>query len=278
MTRPLSTSMTKTSLVGILNLTPDSFFDGGKYSALDAAVQRAIQMEKEGADIIDIGGESTRPGSDSVPEALELDRVIPVLNAIKERVSCDLSIDTMKPKVAEAAIDSGATYLNDVSGFCSPRMREIAAGHSVKLIVMHMLGKPKTMQQHPVYLNGVLDHIKQFFDQRVDDLIKSGVSESQIILDPGIGFGKTVDDNLEIIQNLHKLKEIGFPLFIGLSRKSFIGKMLGIETKDRLPATIAMNTICLLENIEYIRVHDVKEHRMVIDLIDKKNEVFNSRR
>lgn len=264
--------------MGILNVTPDSFSDGGNYSSLDAAVKRAIQMESEGADIIDIGGESTRPGSDPVSEAEELARVIPVINALNACLSCDISIDTMKPIVADAAVRAGANYINDVSGFCSPEMREIAATHPVKIVVMHMLGNPKTMQQDPYYANGVIDHMQKFFNTRLKELLKSGIKESQIILDPGIGFGKTVDDNLKIIQNLQKLKEIGFPLLIGLSRKSFIGKILGIETNDRLPATIAMNTICLLEKIDYIRVHDVKEHRMVIDIIDKKNEVFNSGR
>ncbi|HRD56375.1 MAG TPA: dihydropteroate synthase [Parachlamydiaceae bacterium] len=258
--------MKKTQLMGILNVTPDSFYES--FTDINEAVLRGIQIYEEGADILDVGGESTRPGAEEVSEAEELKRVIPVILKLKEKIKIPISIDTMKPKVALEAIKAGASYINDVSGFSNPLMAELAASSGQKMIVMHMQGTPKTMQNKPKYQNGILDELLNFFEERIKFLIGKGVKKEQIILDPGIGFGKSIADNLKIIHNLAVIKAVGFPLLLGISRKSFMGKILEKPKELLLPATISLNSIALLSGIDIVRVHDIKEHRMAIDLVD----------
>lgn len=257
----------KTKLMGILNVTPDSFHD--KSPTHEAAIERAFRMIEEGADIIDIGGESTRPGSDSVSLTEELQRVIPVIKAIRSKSDIPLSIDTMKPEVAAAAIKAGATMINDVGGFRDPAMIDVAKEAQVPICVMHMQGTPKTMQQDPYYPEGIIPYLLSWFRERMSTLAKAGIKEENIILDPGIGFGKTVDDNLKIIHNLHRLKAEGYPLLLGVSRKSFMSKILNRPPAQLLAPTVAVGTLAILAGTDILRVHDVIEHRMAIDLLDK---------
>ncbi|MGA8164310.1 MAG: dihydropteroate synthase [Waddliaceae bacterium] len=254
-------------IMGIINATPDSFYDGGKCFSLENAVKQGIDMYREGADILDIGGESTRPSAHPVGEEEELARVIPVIKTLKKEIPIPLSIDTMKPRVAAAAVEAGAAIINDVSGFRDPEMVQVAINASVPICVMHMKGTPKTMQINPRYEQGVVSHLLQWFEERVNCLCHAGIKKNHIILDPGIGFGKTVDDNLKILQNLQRFTTMGFPLLLGLSRKSFMGKIVNKEASKLLSMTIAMNTIGLLAGVDIIRVHDVAEHRDIVELI-----------
>ncbi len=257
--------------MGIVNATPDSIYGAGKSG--EEMVAQAIAMESEGADIIDIGGESTRPGAEKVGIAEELNRVIPVIKGLSNKISIPISIDTYNPEVAKAAIDHGASIINDITGLANPAMQKLAAETGVTVCIMHMQGTPKDMQINPVYPNGIISELIEWFEKRISLLLKNGIREDQIILDPGIGFGKTVAHNHEILHNLHKLKAIGFPLLIGLSRKSLIGKLLGKPTESLLAATIALNTWAVLNHVDVIRVHDVKEHRDVLDILYKAEYV-----
>ena len=255
-------------LMGILNVTPDSFSDGGSYFAFEKAVARGIQIANEGADILDIGGESTRPGAKEVSEEEELFRVVPVIKALFREISIPISIDTMKPRVAYEAVSAGASMINDVSGFCEKEMRKVAADTAVDICVMHMKGTPRNMQNNPYYEKSVVEEIKNWFEERVELLTKEGIKEKNIILDPGIGFGKTAEDNIAIIKNVEKFKSLGFPVLLGVSRKSFILKMLGREPRNSDIVTAAINTIAIIKGIDIIRVHAVKEHRDIVDLLD----------
>jgi dihydropteroate synthase len=259
--------MAHTQLMGILNITPDSCFDQGRWFDQTLAIQRGIQIFHEGADWLDIGGESTRPGASPVSETEELRRVLPVIKSLKQEISIPISIDTMKAKVAEAAIEAGASLINDVSGFCDPAMRQVAASAQVPICVMHMHETPLTMQNHPVYPQGVIPFLLDWFKKRIDLLLASGIQERNIILDPGVGFGKTVADNVEIVQNLYQIKALGFPLLLGLSRKSFLGKIIHKSYPDLLPVSLAVNTLAILAEVEIIRVHDISEHRDIINLM-----------
>ena len=258
--------------MGILNVTPDSYFDQGRHFDPAAAIARGIQICNEGADILDIGGESTRPpaeyqGSDPVSEQQEIDRVIPVIEALKKEISIPISIDTMKANVAKEAVKAGAMMINDVSGFRDKEMRKMAAEVSLPICVMHMQGTPGTMQENPYYESGVIAEIISWMKERVDLLLHEGVKKENIILDSGIGFGKTVEHNLEIIRNLKSFQELDFPILYGLSRKSFISRIVGRPTAELLAPTVALNTLLIAEGVDIIRVHDVKEHRMVIDTL-----------
>lgn len=256
-----------TKLMGVLNVTPDSSFDKGRWFDPPLAIQRGIQIYEEGADILDIGGESTRPGATPVDVQEELRRVIPVLRELRHLIPIPISIDTMKPQVARAALEAGATLINDVSGFKDPEMRQLAAESGAEICLMHMLETPLTMQNNPVYPEGIVPFLLCWFQEQIEILLKVGVKEKNIILDPGIGFGKTVADNSEIVHNLHKIKALGFPVLIGLSRKSFLGKIVNKTYPDLLPVSLAANTLALQARVDIIRVHDVAEHRDVIDLI-----------
>lgn len=253
----------RTRLMGILNVTPDSFFTSIADPVL--AIEAGKKMFLDGADILDIGGESSRPGSQPVSLEEELKRVIPVIKALSSKGI--ISIDTTKPEVADKACLAGASLINDISGFRDREMIAVAKKHQVPLCVMHMQNNPQTMQLNPRYEKGVVEEIVQFFKMRVDALLREGILPQHIILDPGIGFGKTVADNWEILHNLGQFKKLGYPILIGLSRKSFMSKILNKPPQELLPATLAMNTLAIHSKADYIRVHDVKEHRDIIDLI-----------
>jgi len=249
-----------TFIMGILNVTPDSFYDGGKYSIWDRAVQRAEKMLEDGADIIDIGGESTRPGAESVSLEEELDRVIPVIEAIRD-FPIPISIDTYKAKVAAEALKHGASIVNDISGLrFDPEMAKVVAKYNVPVIIMHIKGTPRDMQKNPHYEN-VVEEIKNYFIKQIDYAISFGIKRGNIILDPGIGFGKKLEHNIEILRNINEFKKLGFPLLIGHSRKSMIGMILdGIPPEERLYGTLAISSYCIMNKVHIIRVHDVKEH------------------
>lgn len=253
--------------MGILNVTGDSFYENSRFLNLEKAILRGQEMASQGSDIIDIGGESTRPGAQPINAEEEEQRVIPLIQALHSQLSTPLSIDTMKPSVAVKAIEAGASLLNDVSGLADPQMREIAASTGVDVCVMHMQGTPQTMQANPVYEEGIVSHLLNWFEKRLNLLMQAGISSQKITLDPGIGFGKTVAHNLEILHNLPRLKALGFPVLLGVSRKSFLSKILGLSPHELLPATIAVNAFAIQQGVDIIRVHDVKEHRSVIDLI-----------
>lgn len=257
-------------LMGIINSTPDSFYEEGRDSQIDSAIRHALQMVDEGADLIDVGGESSRPGALPISEEEELERVLPVITALRNQIP--ISIDTTKPTVARQALAAGATLINDINGFRNPEMVKVAAESGAQLCLMHMLGTPRTMQLSPHYPEGLIPTLLQFFETQIETVVNSGVHPKQIILDPGIGFGKTVDHCVEILLNIPTLKRLGFPLLIGLSRKSFISKIVGKPAPELLSATIALNTIALRAGADLIRVHDVREHRELIDLISYLGE------
>jgi len=257
--------------MGILNITPDSFSDGGQFFSTDAAFEQAKQMIKEGADIIDIGGESTRPGSAPVSEAEELRRVLPVIELlVKERISIPISIDTYKPRVAQASLERGARLVNDVSGLRNKKMIEVVAQFEATVIIMHMQGEPKTMQLNPTYTN-VISEIKTFFQDQIKAAQASGIKN--IILDPGLGFGKTLAHNCEILRRLNEFTDIGYPILLGASRKSFIGALNDdTPVNNRLAGTIAAHIIAIQNGASIIRVHDVAAHRQAVQVIEGISE------
>lgn len=241
----------KIYVMGILNATPDSFSDGGAYLDVEKAVAHALQMIADGADIIDIGGESTRPGSMLVDAEEELRRVIPVIKALRSVSDVPISIDTYKAVVAEAAIEAGATLINDVWGFQKdPQMPKVVAKYGVKAIAMHN-------QEGTHYEQGVIEDMKRFFEKSIALVKEAGASESQIILDPGIGFGKTVAQNLEVMKQLALIKSWGYPLLLGTSRKSMIGNVLDLPVHDRLEGTLATTVVGVMAGVDIIRVHDI---------------------
>jgi dihydropteroate synthase len=244
-------------IMGILNVTPDSFSDGGEWFAYDEAVSRARELVAEGADIIDIGGESTRPGAAPVPIDEELRRVVPVVRALRG-AGAQISVDTMKVTVAEAAVDAGATFVNDVTAFRNePEMAGFVADRGCDCCLMHMLGDPRTMQDDPRY-DDVVDDVRAFLEQRAEFAVREGVREERITVDPGIGFGKTLDHNLELLDRLQEIVAIGFPVVIGTSRKSFLGRLTGRDDPhDRVAATIATTVLALERGASVFRVHDV---------------------
>lgn len=250
-------------IMGVLNVTPDSFSDGGKFFDQKAAIKHAQQMIKDGADIIDVGGESTRPDSEPVSKEEELRRVLPLIKALKDS-PVPLSIDTMKPEVADAALNAGASILNDVTGLRNQEMVKIAAKHNVPTIIMHMLCTPKTMQANPEYKD-VVKEVKSYLKTQAEKAKAAGIT--QIIIDPGIGFGKTVEHNLQLIKHIPEFKKLGYPVLMGPSRKSFIGKLLNIDNpEDRLEGTLAAVTACVLNGADILRVHDVKECKRAIQI------------
>lgn len=265
----------KPKIMGILNTTPDSFYEKSRCYPIDQAIQRGIEMYHQGADILDVGGESTRPGSEPVSIQEELERTQKVVQALRLEIPIPISIDTSKPEVAEAAILAGATMINDISGLENPKMRDLAKEADVSVCTMHMQGSPKTMQNHIEYPKGVIFHIEEWFQSQTEKLIASGIKKSRIILDPGIGFGKTVAHNYEIIQNLRRFGKLGYPLLLGISRKSFMGKILNKTAESLLPSTLAVNTVAILQGIQYLRVHDVVEHRDIIEVLERSVPSFS---
>ncbi|MDM7461062.1 MAG: dihydropteroate synthase [bacterium] len=250
----------RTLVMGVLNATPDSFYDGGRYTALDAALARAEQMLADGADILDIGGESTRPGATPVPEAEEMRRVVPLIEAITARFpNAVLSVDTTKSRVAERALQAGACIINDISGATfDPRMLAVAAQSGAQVALMHIQGAPQTMQQNPTY-HDVVAEVRDTLAAHAQRALEAGVPPSHIWLDPGIGFGKTVQHNLELLRRLPQLRALGYPILIGTSRKSFIGHILGgLPPDERLEGTLATLALAVAWGADIVRVHDVK--------------------
>lgn len=255
--------------MGILNITPDSFSDGGLYFSESSAIKRALQMVEDGADIIDIGGESTRPGSEPLPIEEELRRVIPVIESLSREIPVPISIDTYKSGVAKQALDSGASMVNDISGLrFDSDMPAVLAEYKVPVVIMHIKGKPKDMQQNPVY-GALVPEILNYLQDGIQLAVKSGVSEDGIIIDPGIGFGKTFEHSLEIINNLREFAHLGKPVLIGPSRKAFIGKILGgVPAEERLEGTAAAVAISVMNGANIVRVHDVREMVKVVKVAD----------
>ena len=246
-------------IMGILNVTPDSFSDGGQFLQKDQALQQAERMIAEGADIIDVGGESSRPGADPVPLDEELRRVIPVVEGLAKHTKVPISIDTYTAEAAARALDVGAQIINDISACrLDDRMAMVAAKHNVPIVLMHMQGMPRDMQDRPRYTD-VLRDIYAFLEERIDHLVSRGVAREKIVVDPGIGFGKTVQHNLEIIRGLSTFLPLGCPVLIGPSRKSFIGKVLDLPVGERLEGTLAAVVLSVAQGAHIARVHDVKE-------------------
>ena len=267
-------SKKKQSLImGILNVTPDSFSDGGKYLEKNTAINHALEMIDQGADIIDIGGESTRPFSDPVSLKEEISRVVPVIEGIRKKSDICISIDTTKSQVATAALNSGASVINDVSAMeVDPLMVDVALKFDCPLIIMHMKGTPKNMQDDPQY-ESLISDIKDYLLDRTDFIISKGINPKKIVIDPGIGFGKTVENNFEIINNLKHFTSMDFPVLLGASRKSFIGISLNLPEKDRLEGSLAANIIGLQNGAKIFRVHDVAETNKALIIA---NKIFNS--
>lgn len=251
-------------IAGILNVTPDSFYDGGQYFSTEQAVSRALQMAEQGARIIDIGGESTRPGSRGVPAEEELARVIPVIKNLRPRTSSLLSIDTRKSQVARAALEEGVDLVNDISSLRhDPEMAGVVARAGVPIILMHMLGTPETMQLNPMY-DDVLKEIKDFLREKIKIALEAGIAANRIIIDPGIGFGKNLQHNLTLLNRLDYFLDLGKPLMIGPSRKSFLGLILEAPVDQRLEGTLAAAIISWLRGAAIIRVHDVLETKRAL--------------
>jgi len=259
--------MKRTRIMGILNVTPDSFYDGGRYSSKEIALRHAVEMSDEGADIIDIGGESTRPGSLPVSVSEEIDRVCPVIEMIVKEINIPVSIDTTKSEVARAAVSSGAAIINDISGLTfDPGIIDVAAENHTALVISHIKGKPGNMQNNTDY-DDLIKDILDFLTANAENAYKKGVSKDRIIIDPGIGFGKSLEQNYIIINKLQRFVKTGYPVLVGLSRKSLIGKLYE-KDEDRLPATIALNAAAVINGADIIRVHDVKAHRLALESID----------
>lgn len=252
--------------MGVLNVTPDSFSDGGRYFRAEDAVRRGIRMAEEGADILDVGGESSRPGSDPVSAQEELDRVAPVLEKLARAVDARLSIDTYKPSVAEVCLGLGATLVNDISGFEDPEMARVTARGGAGAVVMHMRGRPKTMQQDVVYEDVVLD-VRAFLEERGGRAREAGIDE--VIVDPGIGFGKTAAHNFELLKRLGEIVSLGYPVLVGPSRKSFLGTLpSALPADERLEGTLAAVAVAVMNGASIVRVHDVREARRVVEVVD----------
>ena len=259
----------RTLVMGVLNVTPDSFFDGGRFFAPSEAIQQAERMAEEGADILDIGGESTRPGSDPVSAQEEMARILPVIEAVSARLPIPISVDTYKGVVARRAVEAGAAMVNDISAMTfDPEMAATLAALQVPVCLMHIQGNPKTMQQNPVYTD-VVTEVREWLSERVQAALQAGIAAEQILLDPGFGFGKTVAHNLQLVRRLRELTALGYPLLLGVSRKSTIGKVLGgLPVEDRLEGTAAAVAICIANGASVVRVHDVKAMTRVVRMTD----------
>lgn len=251
--------------MGVLNVTPDSFSDGGEFVDPDRAVEHALQMVADGATIIDVGGESSRPGSQPVSESTEIQRVIPVIKMLASQSDVAISIDTTKPVVAEAAMAAGASIINDVGGMRDPEMIAVAAETEATVCIMHMQGEPKTMQDEPHY-DDVVAEVLEFLRDRVAACEEAGVKE--IWVDPGIGFGKTLEHNMALLRELERFADLGKPVLLGTSRKSFIEMISGAPVEQRLPGTLASNVWGVLHGADILRVHDVAEHTQALAVLN----------
>jgi len=258
----------RTAVMGIVNVTPDSFSDGGKYFAPARAVARGEQMAQDGADIVDIGGESTRPGARPVSAEDEIARVIPVIRGLRRKISIPISVDTTKAQVARAALDEGADLVNDISalGF-DPAMAALVAREKVPVVLMHMQGTPRTMQHSPAY-EDVVEEVKSYLKGRVQFAVQAGVDAERIVVDPGIGFGKNLEHNLALLRGLAALAALGRPVLVGTSRKTFIGKLLDAAPEERLEGSLAAAVATALAGANMVRVHDVKEAARALRIAD----------
>jgi dihydropteroate synthase len=253
-------------VMGIVNVTPDSFYDGGRFFRSEDAIERGLRMADEGADIIDVGGESARPGARPISVQEEMDRALPVVEGIRRRSPVHISIDTSKADVAAEAISLGAGIVNDISAFrLDERMAAVTADAGAFVVLMHMQGSPETMQQKPTYTD-VVEEIRSFLAERVRAAVDAGIAEERVFVDPGIGFGKTLDHNVAVLRNLARLADLGRPVLVGLSRKTFLGAILDVPPDERIEATIAANTAAILNGASIIRVHDAKEGRRTADV------------
>jgi len=258
----------QTHIMGVLNVTPDSFSDGGKFFKVEDAVNQGMKMAEEGADIIDVGGESTRPGSDPVLIQEELCRVIPVIRSLFKKTDAPISIDTYKAEVAKQALDAGAQMINDISALrFDPEMKKVVSEYKVPINLMHIKGTPKNMQKNPWY-EDVISEITEYLNESIKIAKDAGIDPEKIIIDPGIGFGKRLEDNLNILKNLKKLSILGCPILIGCSRKSFIGKILDLPVEERLEGSLAALAVAVMNGANIVRVHDVKESRRATSLVD----------
>ncbi len=258
----------KTLIMGVLNVTPDSFSDGGHFFSREKAVEQALVMEAEGADIIDIGGESTRPYAEEVSLEQELERVVPVIEELSRAVKVPVSIDTYKAKVAESAINAGAAIINDISALrFDPEMASVAKDSGVPVILMHMKGTPGDMQNNPVY-EDLMGEVKAFFREAIDKAEAEGLTRDMLILDPGIGFGKSFDHNLQIIRNLKELEDLGLPVLLGSSRKAFIGNILDKSPEERDTGTMATVAAGIMNGAHIVRVHNVKMAVETVKVVD----------
>ena len=258
-----------TLIMGILNMTPDSFSDGGQFKSHNKAIDHALKMVEEGANIIDIGGESTRPGAEAVQLEEELSRTIPIIEAIRLKSDCLISIDTYKSKVATAALAAGADMVNDISGLTfDHNMASLVAERNVPVIIMHIKGKPGDMQKNPNYDN-LIKEIKAFFEVQIAIAKKAGINSGNIILDPGIGFGKRLEDNFEIIRELGQISTMGYPVLLGPSRKSFIGFTLDLPIEERIEGTLASITAGVINGARIVRVHDIRATRRTLTITEK---------
>lgn len=249
----------KPAVMGILNITPDSFSDGGRFLHPEQAIQQAVRMAEQGAAIIDIGGESTRPGAAAVSLQQELDRVVPVIQALTAEIDLPVSIDTSKPAVMDAAVSAGAEMVNDVNGLQAEGALAVCARHDVPVCIMHMQGEPRTMQSNPAYPDGVISHLDEFFTARIQAALDAGVRKANICIDPGFGFGKTLSHNFQILQQLDSFGQHDVPVLVGVSRKSMIGNLLSVPVDARLPGSLSANVIAFTKGASIFRVHDVKE-------------------
>ena len=259
----------KTLIMGILNVTPDSFSDGGLFYSQQKAIEHGLQMVDDGADIIDVGGESSRPGAESVSTAIELKRVLPVIDGLVKKIKVPVSIDTIKAQVARQAIESGAEIVNDISALHSDKkMTKTIKDTGAAAILMHMRGKPRNMQKGNLVYNNLMAEIADYLKKSSENALKEGVEKDRLVIDPGIGFGKTPEDNYKIIKNLSQLKELGMPIMVGTSRKSFIGIVIGGEPKERIEGTAATVAAAIINGCHIVRVHDVETMKKVAAVAD----------
>jgi dihydropteroate synthase len=254
-------------VMGVVNVTPDSFSDGGRYLEHDQAIEHALRLAEEGADILDIGGESTRPGSEAVSVNQELARILPVIEAVTAGVSIPVSVDTRNARVAEAALETGCHLVNDISACRDESMPEVLCKYNAPVVIMHMKGEPGTMQEKPSYEN-VTEEVTQFLRDRARHLQARGIPAEHIIIDPGIGFGKRFRDNLALISTIDALQTLGYPVLVGASRKRFLGELLGAGIEDRLIGNLAVAAKCFSSEVDIIRVHDVKATRQLFTVLD----------
>jgi dihydropteroate synthase len=257
----------RTLLMGVVNVTPDSFSDGGSFLDPNAAIEHGLRLVADGADILDVGGESTRPGSDPVPADEEAGRVIPVVGALVERTAVPISVDTRKAAVARGALGAGAAIVNDVTAGADPEMFAVVRDAGAGLVLMHMKGEPKTMQDEPTY-HDVVAEVRGFLGARVDAAVAAGIGRGRLSIDPGIGFGKTLEHNLALLRDLAWLRDLGAPVLVGPSRKRFIGALTGAEADDRLEGTAGAVAWCAAQRADVVRVHDVRAMSRVVRVVD----------